>query len=423
MAGHIAYLAANPDAVDRATRIERLVWCPVPLRALVLDSWGPDDSSTTDAMRRVVLEIHIRRFYRVSDLGQIAFHESDGYLFATTGYRGEGGPVQLAVGYLPFDDLPAWSEAAAPHLRELSPDQDIVVDVVSWREGDSAASADLADEVAELAQRCSFGRPLLRLDVTVSSTTGSATVRSRSQHVTLDGRQDGSFVENPLYRNLHPMLAERLELWRLSNFELERRPSPEDVYVFDGVARSNPRDHRVFAVGEVRELTSATDPVTGERTYPRLERIVLLALAAMRSELARYAVRDRPVANRLVLDVRAPWTLSSDETLRLAHRFAPLAGRVGLEKLVMKVRLPDESAGGERDAVLHIEQAGHQLLVREDSAGDQPVRPLSTYQQKILTAARFGSPYPHEIVRLFTERSARRRAAGRLVHRTRTRCR
>ena len=45
------------------------------------------------------------------------------------------------------------------------------------------------------------------------------------------------------------MLAERLEMWRLSNFELERRPSPEDVYLFDGVAHDNPRDHRLFASG------------------------------------------------------------------------------------------------------------------------------------------------------------------------------
>ena len=405
MAGHIAHLASHPDADDRAMRIERLVWCPVPLRALVLDSWRPGDPSTPIAVRRVVLEIHIRRFYRVSDLGQITFHESDGYLFATTEYRTDEGMVELVVGYLPFEQLPAWSEAAAPHLRELAPDQNIVVDLVSWREGGAVDIADLAGEVGDLAQRCSFGRRLRRLDVTVSSSTGSADVRSRSQHVTLSGLADGSFVEDPLFRNLHPMLGERLELWRLSNFELERRPSPEDVYVFDGVARSNSKDHRLFAVGEVRELTSVTDPVTGERTYPRLERVGLLALAAMRSELARYAVRDRPVANRLVLDVRAPWMLSSEETLRLAHRFAPLAGRVGLEKLVLKVRLPDVSTAGHRDAVLHIEQAGHQLLVREDRAGDQPVRPLSTYQQKILTAARFGSPYPHEIVRLFTERT------------------
>jgi biotin carboxylase/acetyl-CoA carboxylase carboxyltransferase component len=401
MAGHMAHLSAHPDSDDRVERIDRLVWCPVPLRALVLDSWRAHEEMSP--MRRLVLEIHIRRFYRVSDIGEISFHEADGFLYASTAYRSDGENIELLVGYLPLDELPAWSAAVAPHLSALDPARHVIVDVASWREASDVHITDTASEVTDLAHRCRFGRPLRRLDVTVSSTTGSSEERSRSQHVTLNGHADGSFVEEPLYRNLHPMLGERLELWRLSNFVLERRPSPEDIYVFDGVARTNPKDHRLFAVGEVRELMSARDPVTGEHTYPRLERVALLAFAAMRSELARYAVRDRPVANRLVLDVRAPWTLSSDETLRLAHRFTPMAGRVGLEKVVLKVRIPDADTGLERDAVLHIEQAGRQLLVREDRAGDQPVRPLSSYQQKILTAARFGSPYPHEIIRLFTE--------------------
>jgi hypothetical protein len=43
-------------------------------------------------------------------------------------------------------------------------------------------------------------------------------------------------------------------------------------------------------------------------SYPRLERVGVQAVAAMRSELARYAAPDRPVANRIVLDIRAPWT-------------------------------------------------------------------------------------------------------------------
>jgi biotin carboxylase/acetyl-CoA carboxylase carboxyltransferase component/pyruvate/2-oxoglutarate dehydrogenase complex dihydrolipoamide acyltransferase (E2) component len=405
MAKHIEHLAADPGRDDRVERIDRLVWCPVPLRGLVLDAWGAQDPTTPTARRRVVLEIHIRRFYRVGDIGSIEFHESEGFLVATAECRVDDAPAQLVVGYLPLDSLPAWSMAVEPVLRALDSDLPVIVDVVSWREGSDAHITEVVDEVSDLAAHTAFGRAVLRLDVTVSNADDPVGARARSQHVTLDGSPDGSFVENTLYRNLHPMLGERLELWRLSNFELERRPSPENVYVFDGVARTNPKDHRLFAVGEVRDLASSSDPVTGERTYPRLERIGLLALAAMRSELARYAIRDRPLANRLVLDVRAPWTLSSDETLRLAHRFAPMAERVGLEKLVLKVRLPAAGHGAERDAVLHIEQAGHQLLVREDIAGDQPVRPLSTYQQKILTAARFGSPYPHEIVRLFTERT------------------
>jgi hypothetical protein len=71
-----------------------------------------------------------------------------------------------------------------------------------------------------------------------------------------------------------------------------------------------------------------TDPAPGELSYPRIERTGLLAMAAMRTELSRYAPRDRPVANRLVLDVTAPWTLPPQDRgpgppLRPAGRRVP----------------------------------------------------------------------------------------------------
>ncbi len=404
MLGHVSHLAGVPDSPDRADRVDRLVWCPLPMRSMLLTSWLDADPSTALAVRRLVLEVYVRRFYRICEFGEIVIHETAGSPYATTSFCAGDLDVHVVVGYLPLSDLPTWSEAIAPQIASWSADHAVVVDIVAWRDGARPDIADTAGEVAELAGRCAFGRHLHRLDVTVSSASGPVEERFRSQHISLTQSDDGSFVEELLYRNLHPMLAERLEIWRLSNFELERRPSPEDVYLFDGVARSNARDHRLFALAEVRDLVAAHDPVTGEVSYPRMERVGLLALAAMRSELARYAPRDRPVANRLVLDVRAPWTLPTDETDRLAHRFAPMAARVGLEKVVLKVRIPDERDPGTlRDAVLQIEDVGHRILVHEDRAGDQPVRPLSAYQQKVLTAARFGSPYPYEIVRLFTQ--------------------
>jgi hypothetical protein len=98
---------------------------------------------------------------------------------------------------------------------------------------------------------------------------------------------------------------------------------------------------------------------------------------------------------------RGPCRLLQVEAL--ARRFAPMAARAGLEKLVIKVRIPDAAApGGLRDAVLKFEDVGHSTLVSEGRAGTEPVRPLGRYQQKLLTAARFGSPYPFEIARLFT---------------------
>ncbi len=107
-------------------------------------------------------------------------------------------------------------------------------------------------------------------------------------------------------------------MWRLANFDLERRPSPEDVYLYAGVAKDNPSDRRLFALAEVRDLARRRRPGHRREHYPRLERTGLLALAAMRAELARYSPRERPLANRLVLDVT-----------RTVHDAAPARQRRG----------------------------------------------------------------------------------------------
>jgi acetyl-CoA carboxylase carboxyltransferase component/biotin carboxyl carrier protein len=406
MAGHLDHLAAHPEAADREERIARLVWCPHPMRSMLQASWTNSDADVAPALRRLVLEVHLRRYYRTRGLGDITHEQLERFLVAAVDYGHDHDVVHVVAGYLPLDDVPEWSIAVADHLAAVRADCTIVIDLVTWSERERPDIAETAAEVEELLTSCDFGRPVHRVNVTVDTSHAPDAEQHRAHSVSFLG--DGeSFTEELLYRDLHPMLAERLEIWRLSHFRLERRPSPEDVYLFDGVAHDNPQDHRLFALAEIRGLTPIHDPATGETTYPRLERVGLLAMAAMRSELTRYTQRDRPVANRLVLDVQAPWTLPPHETSALARRFAPLAARVGLEKVVLKVRIPDESHPERlRHAVLHIEDVGHGLLVHEERAGDQPVRPLGAYQQKVLTAARFGAPYPYEIVRLFTQHPA-----------------
>jgi acetyl/propionyl-CoA carboxylase alpha subunit/acetyl-CoA carboxylase carboxyltransferase component len=404
MADHLLRLAGDVDAAERETRIARLLWCPHPLRPLLLSTWrSADTHEDPSAVHRAVLDVHIGRFYRTRRFGVIEQGTIDGFDVAWTDYDIDDSRVHLVVGYFALSELPAWSRALADHLVTTPPEDELVIDVVAWRNGDRPEITDTAAELGVLLDRCDFGRRVRRIDIDITSTTTPNDERFWSQNLTFRQQADGGFVEDELYRNLHPMLAKRLELWRLSNFRLDRRPSPDDIYLFHGVAHSNPRDQRLFAVAEIRDLNAVRDPATGAVSYPRLERIGVQAVAAMRSELARYAPPDRPVANRIVLDVRAPWTLPAEDVNSLAHRFAPLAAQVGLEKVVLKVRLPDEhEPGGLRDAVLQFEGVGHTVLVHEERAGNEPVRPLSAYQQKVLTSARFGSPYPYEIIRLLT---------------------
>jgi acetyl/propionyl-CoA carboxylase alpha subunit/acetyl-CoA carboxylase carboxyltransferase component len=385
-------LSAAPGP-GRAERIDRLVGCAQPLRGTLLRRW----LETTDpAMHRALLELYTRRFYRIRTLTGLRVTEVDGRLLGTADYDlADDGKVHLVTGYARLTDLPELARAVATHLRTAGAGRDVVVDVASWRHGAPIDVETVLAELGKLLPDCDFGRRLRRLDVTVTTLDGPVPERFRTHHVTYR-QPGGEFVEDRLYRNLHPMLAKRLDLWRLANFHLERLRSAEDVYLFHGTARDNPRDHRLFALAEVRDLRSTRD-AGGALRYPTLELMGLRALAGIREALTGFPAADLPAANRIVLYVRPPWDLPRDAWSELAGSLAPLAAGAGLEKAVLRVRRPDG-----RETVLHVEGLGAGVTVRERPPGQEPIRPLTPYRQKLLRARRFGAPYPYEIVRLLT---------------------
>jgi acetyl/propionyl-CoA carboxylase alpha subunit/acetyl-CoA carboxylase carboxyltransferase component len=412
MTGHLAALHADAYRADRADRVDRLVWCPHPLRGLLLRSWLDGvDNPRLAGYRECILEVYARRFYRIRDLHGLDHETVVGRQMAFANYENGDLDVHLVVAYLPAEDLPELSRAIAVHLDTAPRNRAIVLDLVLWRGGERQDISALAAEAATWLAQCAFGRPLHRIDLTVTNVDGDDTGALRTQHVTFrQGPEGGPFVEDELYRNLHPMLGKRLDLWRLSNFALERLPSPEDVYLFSGVARDNPRDHRLFALAEVRDLVKVRDEATGLETYPRLGRMGLQALAAMRSALAAYPPRERPAANRLVLSIRPTWDIPPTQIPALAASYEPLARGAGLEKLVLHIQVPAVDEEGRptlKDQVIHVEGIGRAgTAIRVSDPGPNPVRPLTRYAQKLLTAKRFGVPYPYEIVQMLAPADA-----------------
>ena len=205
------------------------------------------------------------------------------------------------------------------------------------------------------------------------------------------------------------MLGKRLDLWRLSNFELTRLPSPEDVYVFDGVAKDNPRDHRLFALAEVRDLTPVRDPGHRPRHLPaaRAQRP-----RGPRVDAQRHGPLPRPENGRPPTGSSSgsdrPGTSPREEWHDLAMTYEGLARGASLEKVVLHVTVADTSTDSDgrqvlRDRIVVLEGLGAGgPTIRMQEPGPNPVRPLTPYAQKVLTAARFGSPYPYEIIRMLT---------------------
>jgi len=388
-------LDALGDRSGQSERIDRLVGCPQPLRAELLRRWL---EASDPALRRALLEVYARRFYRIRGLANLAVSDHDEWPLGSADYEIDGQPIHLVVAYAPLTKLPELSRAIAGHLATADTGRRVVVDLALWRHGETRED-DATDTVAAEAEKLladrDFGRLLHRLDLTVTTLEGEGPERFRTHHLTYRQR-DGQFVEDTLYRNLHPMIAKRLDLWRLSNFTVNRLRSAEDVYVFHGVAQDNPADQRLFALAEVRDLTPVRAD-SGDLRYPRLELMGLEALSAMREALAKFGPKNRPAANRIVLYVRPKWDVPRDAWPELARSLAPLAVGAGLEKVVLRVRFADG-----RDRVLDIEGLGGGVTVRERPPGAEPIRPLSPYRQKMLRANRFGAPYPYEIVRMLT---------------------
>jgi len=400
MEGHLSALATTGPGPQLDAHVTALVECPQPLRGPMLRHWAGDD----DLVRRRLLEVHARRFYRIRHLRDLRVDRYGDHLLATAEYDFQRRHVHLLVAYAPLDQVASVAASVRLRLQDVAESVAPVLELVTWSPGVLPDADVMAEQVHAMLDSCDFGLPLHRVDLTVTHEQGDLPEHLRTQHFTFRQEQDGDFVEDMLYRNLHPMLAKRLDLWRLSNFELSRLASPEDVYLFRGVARENPKDVRLFALAEVRDLTPSQPDAAHVVHYPALERVGMSALAAMRGALAGIPTRQRPSGNRMVLYVRPPFDVPRRVWPDLARQFAPLASGTGLEKLVLRVGIPQPD-GSLEPAVLHVEgRATQGVTVRVRPVGDQPIRPLTPYRQKVLRAQRFGVPYPYEIVRMLAPR-------------------
>ena len=94
------------------------------------------------------------------------------------------------------------------------------------------------------------------------------------------------FEEDVKFRGLHPMIARRLQMWRLANFEISRLPAAGEVHLFDCVGRENPSDERLVAVAEVRDLTPVRDEHGRAVALPEVESLLVGCLDAIRQALA-----------------------------------------------------------------------------------------------------------------------------------------
>ncbi len=391
---------AGEDAVYAQT-VSNLIDCPLLLSG-VLGKYYP---AAPPRLREFILEILIRRNYRQRELSALTCTtlnatKEDGSTLALARYEQKGSSIQLVASCGNWDELANCVTAVRGRLDSVPADHDIIIDLYLWKEFTELDEDLLARDILNILIAADFQRPLRRVVVAIGDPAASFGSR-RIRHFTFRQREQ-EFYEERVYRGLHPMTGKRLELWRLQNFDIQRLPSAEGVYLFHGVARSNAKDERLFAFTEIRDLTPIVNEADNSVRLPHVEVMLMETLAAMRLFQMHRAARARLYWNRVTLYVWPPVEYEPQRMSASVHRLPPLVEGLGLEKIVFIGRL--RTAPGEyRDTALQIEMAdGQDPLLSFKQPSVKLLQPLSEYDQKVVRMRQRGMVYPYEIIAMLT---------------------
>ncbi|HEY4901703.1 MAG TPA: carboxyl transferase domain-containing protein [Terriglobales bacterium] len=395
---HLARLAANPNPVDLRQKVAALVDCPQPLSGLFTGRYA----AAPPALRELMLEIVTSRYYRGQTLSKFRAVPMDGRSCVTSEYDNDGKRVHIFSTNTEYLGLSAAARALFPCIQEVPLDHDIVLDFYAWNT-EFLSDQDLMEkDVCSALNQVGFPRTIQRIVVGIGG-PGRGPGMAGMQHFTYRPSANG-YEEELLVRGVHPMMAERLHLWRVGNFNVERLPSVEDVYLLYAVAKENPKDERLFAVAEIRDLTPVRDQEGRIVQLPHLERMFAEAVAGMRMFQSRRSPNKRLHWNRILLYVWPPVNFTRKEFDEIVHKLAPSTDGLGLEQVVVRARIPQPGTGELRDMIVRISSPGGagQIMTFRPVGKLQPLKPLDEYTQKVVRMRQRGMIYPYEIIKMLT---------------------
>jgi acetyl/propionyl-CoA carboxylase alpha subunit/acetyl-CoA carboxylase carboxyltransferase component len=388
MLEHLAVMTRTVDADERAERTRLLVECPQQLISLIAQL---DEGARAE--RRALIEVQTRRYYQLRNLHDLETVEDDGVHMLKGAFDYQGKESVVVAADASDRDIAGERGALAACGRLVTGDQPAAVEIYMTRPavgGDDRLTDRLAADVAST----SLPPSVQRVTFTVAG-GGDHRVTRRSFVRGRDG-----FSDDRTLHDLHPLIADRLHLWRLEDFEVRRRPAPQDIYLFDCIARENDGDRRMAALAEVRDLTPLRDASGRVAAIPGLEHVLDSCLEGIRVALTDFPGGQKPEWNRIDMYVWPPIDLPPDEWASIVRNLAPRTEGVGLEEVTVQgtVALPGEPR---QEVRLRLSAStGVGLQVDVTGPPTERLRPMDAYTQKVIRSRRRGSVYPYEMLPL-----------------------
>jgi acetyl/propionyl-CoA carboxylase alpha subunit/acetyl-CoA carboxylase carboxyltransferase component len=378
-------LSSDPQA--RAAQIDAIVASGAPILGIF-----------TERDHAVMLEVMTRRYYRIRPLRTVRVVEHKGRPLLTAEYTHDGQDY-LVIATVADGTESAAESGLADVASAFSAGRTVLFDLyVTSQTPDDEAGGDPDARAGRIRDKLGVIPPAVERVAVAVRRPG----QGWPAWFTFRPGPDGVPEEDRTQRDLHPMVAERLGLWRFSRFELTRLPAAPDVHLFRIRGREVPDDQRLIVLADVRDLTILRDDGGRVRGLPQLERALDDCLDSLRA--ARSA--DRELArldwNRVKLYVWPVVDATLDELDQMIRSLAPRTEGLALEQVMVqfKVVSPD---GGVREQMLRMSRPpGAGLTLRVTDPPPEPLRELNSYTQKVIRARRRGTVYPYELIPLIT---------------------
>jgi len=392
-------LSAEPEI--RAAQIDAIVASGEPILGVFAERHHP-----------VMLEVMTRRYYRVRPLDHVQVTERNGRPVLTAEYVHDGQRYLVIATVADAGEIAPATDLT--RLLDTMPSgRTVLVDLYHTttrthedEDGGPNARADgIRDKLGTIP-------PVVGRVAVAVRRADDAGLGSPAWFTFRGAPETGAAMEDRTLRGLHPLVAERLGLWRLSGFELTRLPAAPDVHLFRATGRRVPADQRLIALADVRDLTVLRDRDGRIRGLPQLERTLDACLDSLRS--ARSADREAAKLdwNRVALYVWPVVDVSVAELDQVMRSLAPRAEALGLEQAMMQLRIA-RGNGESREFMLRTSRPpGAGLTLRVTDPPSQPLRELDSYTQNVIRARRRGAVYPYELIPLITRSPDDDGAAG-----------
>lgn len=374
------HLAALCTAGADSTHLDALINCPEAVIELLADSAASGETGDP------LLEVLFRRFYRVKELH--GRQEIEGGLHSAS-YHTNGKPRHVVAAITTQAGATEALQAALAHSQTLSTSDPVSVDLYTRWDG-SIAAGDIEAWANTIIAGTNAAKNLRRI------TFSGATPEGNVFHHTYRPAE-GSLVEDLTLRHCHPMIAARIKFHRFRDFTSERLDAPQGIYSYKVVGKDNPRDTRLMAVAEVRDLTPTRDESGNIVGLPTIERLIAACAQAIRSAQAEHDPRRQLKMNRIVLYAWPVFDLPLDVLNMEAERLSALTSDLGLEgvEVICSMVVGEQI----REAILRFGfDSGDDAAFEIADSTDDVIPALDRYRQNVIMSQQRGSIYPYELI-------------------------